>query len=192
MATSSKSILRRPENPPDRDPLFQRPRRVSYGVTTEVPASESNSSSDLNSTFTNEDSGSNDCNSSPPQKKLTPRQWQILIVILIATCGSSFAVCLFPPFFPRLAEEKGATAGIYGFIIGTNCLVSFLVTPFIGKNVRNSLLHLQFGAQFEKSALKSHFSRTFETSRYSKSEKVQEDSGKFEEIQGKRSPKSLN
>ena len=142
MATSSKSILRRPENPTDRDPLFQRPRRVSYGVTTEVPASESNSSSDLNSTFTNEDSGSNDCNSSPPQKKLTPRQWQILIVILIATCGSSFAVCLFPPFFPRLAEEKGATAGIYGFIIGTNCLVSFLVTPFIGKNVRNSLLHL--------------------------------------------------
>ena len=142
MATSSKSILRRPENPPDRDPQFQRPRRVSYGVTTEVPASESNSSSDLNSTFTNEDSGSNDCNSSPPQKKLTPRQWQILIVILIATCGSSFAVCLFPPFFPRLAEEKGATAGIYGFIIGTNCLVSFLVTPFIGKNVRNSLLHL--------------------------------------------------
>lgn len=35
------------------------------------------------------------------------------------------------------AEEKGATVSIYGFIIGTNCLTSFLVTPFIGKNVKD-------------------------------------------------------
>ena len=148
----SKSILRRPEDsssqdPSDSDPLLKRQRRVSYGITTEVPASEStSSSSDLNSTFTNED---NNNDNTPSKKKLTPRQWQILIVILVATCGSSFAVCLFPPFFPRLAEEKGATAGIYGFIIGTNCLVSFLVTPFIGKNVRSTFASAAFHTVFE-------------------------------------------
>jgi len=65
----------------------------------------------------------------------TRRQWHVLAVVLIATCFSSFAVCLFPPFFPRLAEEKGAPAAIYGFIIGTNCLTSFLVTPFLGKSL---------------------------------------------------------
>ena len=151
VSSPSKSILRRPEDisqdPSDRDPLLKRQRRVSYGVTTEVPASEStSSSSDLNSTFTNED---NNNDNTPSKKKLTPRQWQILIVILVATCGSSFAVCLFPPFFPRLAEEKGATAGIYGFIIGTNCLVSFLVTPFIGKNVRSTFASAAFHTVFE-------------------------------------------
>ena len=140
-ATSpSKSILRRPEDTqdPERDPLLKRQRRVSYGVTTEVPPSSSSSSeSNLSKTS---DSDPELCAEEPKRKKLslTCRQWQILIVILIATCGSSFAVCLFPPFFPRLAEEKGASAAIYGFIIGTNCLVSFLVTPFIGKNVRET------------------------------------------------------
>ena len=54
---------------------------------------------------------------------------------MVATLTSSFAVCLFPPFYPRLAEEKGCSAAIYGFVIGTNCLASFLVTPVIGKNV---------------------------------------------------------
>ena len=56
-------------------------------------------------------------------------------MLLTATLTSSFAVCLFPPFYPRLAEEKGNPAAIYGFVIGTNCLASFLVTPVIGKNV---------------------------------------------------------
>ena len=140
-ATSpSKSILRRPEDTqdPERDPLLKRQRRVSYGVTTEVPPSTSSSESNLSKTSTDSDP---ELSEQEPQRKklsLTRRQWQILIVILIATCGSSFAVCLFPPFFPRLAEEKGASAAIYGFIIGTNCLVSFLVTPFIGKNVRGT------------------------------------------------------
>jgi hypothetical protein len=66
---------------------------------------------------------------------LTNRQVRILGVLLMATLCSSFAVCLFPPFFPRLAEEKGASAATYGFVIGTNCLTSFIVTPLIGKNV---------------------------------------------------------
>jgi len=67
--------------------------------------------------------------------KLTCRQWKTLTLILSATLTSSFAVCLFPPFFPRLAEEKGCNAATYGFIIGTNCITSFFVTPFIGKNL---------------------------------------------------------
>jgi len=69
------------------------------------------------------------------RKKLTYQQLKTLTVILAATLTSSFAVCLFPPFFPRLAEEKGCNAATYGFIIGTNCITSFLVTPFIGKNL---------------------------------------------------------
>lgn len=60
---------------------------------------------------------------------------RLLAVLMTATLSSSFAVCLFPPFFPRLAEEKGYGATIYGFVIGVNCLTSFLVTPIIGKNV---------------------------------------------------------
>ena len=66
---------------------------------------------------------------------MTPQR-RLLLVLMTATLTSSFAVCLFPPFFPRLAEEKGATATIYGFVIGVNCLTSFLVTPMIGKNVK--------------------------------------------------------
>ena len=68
------------------------------------------------------------------------KQRRLILVLMFATLTSSFAVCLFPPFFPRLAEEKGATATIYGFVIGVNCLTSFLVTPIIGKNVRNTLI----------------------------------------------------
>eukprot|EP00095_Tigriopus_kingsejongensis_P000690 maker-scaffold58_size443543-snap-gene-1.21 protein:Tk00690 transcript:maker-scaffold58_size443543-snap-gene-1.21-mRNA-1 annotation:"hypothetical protein DAPPUDRAFT_315076" len=67
---------------------------------------------------------------------LTTRQILIITVLMIATLTSSFAVCLFPPFFPKIAEEKGCTATVYGFIIGTNCLTSFIVTPFIGENLR--------------------------------------------------------
>lgn len=66
---------------------------------------------------------------------ITCRQYSILSVLMVATMTSSFAVCLFPPFFPKIAEEKGCSATVYGFIIGTNCLTSFIVTPFIGKNV---------------------------------------------------------
>ena len=65
----------------------------------------------------------------------TQRQWRIIVVLLSATLTSSLAVCLFPPFFPRLAEEKGFSATVYGFVIGTHCLTSFIVTPMIGKNL---------------------------------------------------------
>lgn len=49
----------------------------------------------------------------------------------------------FTYYYISQAEEKGATVSIYGFIIGTNCLTSFLITPFIGKNVTDNQLRLK-------------------------------------------------
>ena len=37
-----------------------------------------------------------------PSKKLTSRQWLLLSVLSLATLTSSFAICLFPPFFPKI------------------------------------------------------------------------------------------
>jgi len=67
--------------------------------------------------------------------KMNTRQFIIFTMIMLASLSASFTVCLFPPFFPRLAEMKGATATDYGLIIGVNCLVAFLVTPTIGKHI---------------------------------------------------------
>ncbi|XP_042889245.1 MFS-type transporter SLC18B1-like isoform X2 [Penaeus japonicus] len=74
------------------------------------------------------------------------RQWFILLVLCLGTLTSSFAVCLFPPFFPRIAQEKGASATIYGLIIGTNCLTAFLITPVVGKNLKTIGVHFAFTA----------------------------------------------
>lgn len=38
-------------------------------------------------------------------KKLTARQWLLLVVLSLATLTSSFAICLFPPFFPRIVSS---------------------------------------------------------------------------------------
>jgi hypothetical protein len=46
-------------------------------------------------------SGDDDEEEEKPRPKVTTRQYFILSVLLIATLSSSFAVCLFPPFFPR-------------------------------------------------------------------------------------------
>jgi len=67
--------------------------------------------------------------------KLTHRQILVLAMVLVNSFSSSLTVCLFPPFYPRLAEMKGTTASSYGMIIGTNCLVAFLTTPFIGNQL---------------------------------------------------------
>jgi len=67
--------------------------------------------------------------------QMSGRQKTVFFMIMLSSLSSSFTVCLFPPFFPRLAEMKGAIATEYGLIIGTNCLVAFLATPFIGNNL---------------------------------------------------------
>jgi len=37
-------------------------------------------------------------------KKLTARQWLLLSILSLATLTSSFAICLFPPFFPKVVS----------------------------------------------------------------------------------------
>jgi len=66
---------------------------------------------------------------------MTSRQYLTFSMIMASALSSSFTVCLFPPFYPRIAEMKGATATEYGLIIGTNCLMAFIVTPFIGNHL---------------------------------------------------------
>jgi len=67
--------------------------------------------------------------------KMNSRQLMIFFMLMLSSLFCSFSVCLFAPFFPRLAEIKGATATDYGLIIGTNCLTAFLVTPLVGKHL---------------------------------------------------------
>ncbi len=38
------------------------------------------------------------------KKKMTARQWLLLTVLSLATLTSSFAICLFPPFFPKIVS----------------------------------------------------------------------------------------
>jgi hypothetical protein len=52
------------------------------------------------------------------------RQLNIFIIVMVSTWASSLTVCLFPPFFPAIAESKGVSASGYGFIIGD--LMDFL------------------------------------------------------------------
>merc|ERR1719342_128590 len=73
--------------------------------------------------------------SSGVTNKMSGRQLLIFLILLLNAFSSSLTVCLFPPFYPRLAEMKGTTATDYGLIIGTNCLVAFIVTPFVGNNL---------------------------------------------------------
>ena len=56
-----------------------------------------------------------------------------LLPKVLNTDGQVFAHLL--NVFFRLAEMKGATATDYGLIIGTNCLVAFIVTPFVGNHL---------------------------------------------------------
>jgi len=66
---------------------------------------------------------------------MSKRQLVVFIVVMVSTFSCSFSVCLFPPFFPEIAESKGVSATGYGLIIATNCLTAFLVTPFIGNHL---------------------------------------------------------
>ncbi|XP_037068578.1 MFS-type transporter SLC18B1-like [Pollicipes pollicipes] len=67
--------------------------------------------------------------------KFTWRQLVFLGALASITMTSSLSLCIFPPFFPKVAESKGFSASVYGAIIGTNCFVSFVVTPFLGKHI---------------------------------------------------------
>ncbi|XP_043225677.1 MFS-type transporter SLC18B1-like [Amphibalanus amphitrite] len=69
------------------------------------------------------------------RSKFNCRQLMFLGTLASITMTSSLSLCIFPPFFPKVAESKGFSASVYGAIIGTNCLVSFVVTPFLGRHI---------------------------------------------------------
>jgi len=104
--------------------------KKSYGSSSKYAYPYSSGDNDSCSSASDELSSNSSVTS-----KMNRRQFVIFLMIMISSLSSSFTVCLFPPFFPRLAEIKGATATDYGLIIGTNCLVAFLVTPFIGNHL---------------------------------------------------------
>merc|ERR1719221_45862 len=108
----------------------------SYGAVRhqEAPSSYDDLSGD-NDSASDEVSSSASSGSSGLTNKLSNRQMMVLAMVLVNSFSSSLTVCLFPPFYPRLAEMKGTTASSYGMIIGTNCLVAFLLTPFIGNQL---------------------------------------------------------
>ena len=77
--------------------------------------------------------------------KYTNQQWLTLLIFGIASFFNSACVSLQAPFYPRLAENRGATATQYGFVFGVFELVVFIVSPiygnFISKIGPNFMFH---------------------------------------------------
>ena len=115
-----------------RTKLMSTTRRRSYGATR-YTCDDTSSGDDNDSCCSASDEVSS--NGSGLASKLSRRQILVLVMVLMNAFSSSLTVCLFPPFYPRLAEMKGTTATDYGLIIGTNCLVAFIVTPFVGNQL---------------------------------------------------------
>jgi len=118
-----------------------RTRRTSYGTIRSgykrFEDSENDTSGDNDSCWSASDQNSSSSDSSSITSKMSRRQILVFIVVLMNSIASALAVSLFPPFFPQLAEMKGSAASEYGSIIGTSCLVAFLVTPWIGNQLPN-------------------------------------------------------
>lgn len=64
--------------------------------------------------------------------KYTRQQWLTLIVFAIADFCSAVCVSLQAPFYPMMAESKGATPTQYGFVFGVFELTVFIVSPIYG------------------------------------------------------------
>ena len=62
----------------------------------------------------------------------TRQQWLTLIVFAIADFCSAVCVSLQAPFYPIMAESKGATPTEYGFVFGIFELTVFIVSPIYG------------------------------------------------------------
>ncbi|XP_045129884.1 MFS-type transporter SLC18B1-like [Portunus trituberculatus] len=62
----------------------------------------------------------------------TRQQWLTLIVFAIADFCSAVCVSLQAPFYPMMAESKGATPTQYGFVFGIFELTVFIVSPIYG------------------------------------------------------------
>lgn len=64
--------------------------------------------------------------------KYTRQQWLTLIVFAIADFCSAVCVSLQAPFYPMMAESKGASPTQYGFVFGIFELTVFIVCPIYG------------------------------------------------------------
>ncbi|XP_050723177.1 MFS-type transporter SLC18B1-like [Eriocheir sinensis] len=64
--------------------------------------------------------------------RYTRQQWLTLIVFAIADFCSAVCVSLQAPFYPMMAESKGATPTQYGFVFGIFELTVFIVSPIYG------------------------------------------------------------
>jgi len=64
--------------------------------------------------------------------KYTKQQWLTLVVFAIADFCSAVCVSLQAPFYPMMAESKGATPTQYGFVFGIFELTVFIVCPIYG------------------------------------------------------------
>ena len=62
----------------------------------------------------------------------TNRQIKIYAIISIVNICSAFCFALQAPFYPAVAESKGAVASEYGLVFGIFQLVIFIVSPFYG------------------------------------------------------------
>ena len=67
--------------------------------------------------------------------KLTGRQWRTLVVLCTSNCCVYAANALLPPFYPALAEFKGATVLQYGFVFGMFRLVMGIISPIYGSYI---------------------------------------------------------
>ena len=65
----------------------------------------------------------------------TKRQWVTLFVFAVADFCSAICVSLQAPFYPKEAQDKGATATEYGLVFGIFELMVFIVSPLLGKNL---------------------------------------------------------
>uniref|UniRef100_T1JF67 Major facilitator superfamily (MFS) profile domain-containing protein n=1 Tax=Strigamia maritima TaxID=126957 RepID=T1JF67_STRMM len=67
-----------------------------------------------------------------------------LFVQCVVTLTIALSISLYVPFYPHLAAKKKASASLYGFVLGANCLTAFFVTPVIGRNLQHIGLHFAY------------------------------------------------
>lgn len=81
------------------------------------------------------------------RRKYTTRQLFVIFSYIYGNFFLAACVSLQAPFFPREAEEKGATATEYGFVFGVYEIAIIVISPIVGKLVgkMSSQLLIQFG-----------------------------------------------
>lgn len=81
------------------------------------------------------------------RKKYTTRQLLVIFTYIYGNFFLAACVSLQAPFFPKEAEQKGATATEYGLVFGVYELAIIFMSPIVGKLVGRSApkMWIQFG-----------------------------------------------